>query len=515
MQIHLGSILLFITVWLFGLFQLYFIHDKRVQDKVATVTQSRAKTVQQHVDLARAIVDQMRQQMTANILLMQQNNFKHPARAYFKDYPELNAYGSDGLGPMIDGIPSTGASFTGVGSQSDVDEGTWREINAALALSLDLGRVVTDNPNFIWSYYTSKKQFMYIMPKVAVHDFHFHTELYQKPFWQPAIPENNPEAKIVISDLYDDGAGQGYMFTVSAPVMVDGHFRGVVSLDLGLAQLRAVLSHRELEGQSIIIDPVGQIVAAPFDFKLGQTLNSHKMILEGLETFVRDSDHQYYGLPILKKELYLVHQVTMGEKISLIVTSMLFHSSVLTFILLILYLVFWLRNTVEKVTELASHDSLTGLLNRRAIKEGCRIHFDFSDRNQSNISVLMIDIDYFKPVNDSYGHDVGDEAICMVADILDQYSRKTDLVARVGGEEFLIVLPSTALEDARRLADKIRKKVESVSFNERKLQVTVSLGCIQRQKGEAYDAVLKRVDQALYGAKHAGRNCVICQPNPN
>ena len=205
----------------------------------------------------------------------------------------------------------------------------------------------------------------------------------------------------------------------------------------------------------------------------------------------------------------------MGEKISLIVTSMLFHSSVLTFILLILYLVFWLRNTVEKVTELASHDSLTGLLNRRAIKEGCRIHFDFSDRNQSNISVLMIDIDYFKPVNDSYGHDVGDEAICMVADILDQYSRKTDLVARVGGEEFLIVLPSTALEDARRLADKIRKKVESVSFNERKLQVTVSLGCIQRQKGEAYDAVLKRVDQALYGAKHAGRNCVICQPNPN
>ena len=119
---------------------------------------------------------------------------------------------------------------------------------------------------------------MFIAPKVSFKDFHFDNALYARPFWQSAIPQYNPEHKIVLSKLYDDGVGQGRMVSVSAPVFVNKVFRGVVSLDVGITTLRMALSRESLDGTSLLFDEDGLYVASPNDFPSVQDKTYNDMI---------------------------------------------------------------------------------------------------------------------------------------------------------------------------------------------------------------------------------------------
>jgi len=173
------------------------------------------------------------------------------------------------------------------------------------------------------------------------------------------------------------------------------------------------------------------------------------------------------------------------------------------------YLLIRLRTAIARTTYLATHDSLTNLLNRRAMREHSRLVFDLTDRHGGPLSIIMLDIDYFKKVNDTYGHDVGDEAIRTVADILRKRLRKSDLCSRIGGEEFLILLFNTSHENAGDLAEQLRHAIETTPVHKAQLRITISLGYVQRHADESYEALVKRSDEALYRAKHAGRNCAV------
>lgn len=180
--------------------------------------------------------------------------------------------------------------------------------------------------------------------------------------------------------------------------------------------------------------------------------------------------------------------------------------------------VFIFRPMVNRIGKFANHlqqeanyDHLTGLLNRRSFGILVGKALALSVRHQHSLSTITFDIDHFKSVNDTYGHDVGDKAIQHVSDLIKNNTRVSDSVARFGGEEFVILLPETKQEDAVKLAEKIRLKIEEspLSIEKGVLEITVSAGVSQRQaEDKTFDDVLKRADTALYDAKNTGRNKV-------
>jgi diguanylate cyclase (GGDEF)-like protein len=160
----------------------------------------------------------------------------------------------------------------------------------------------------------------------------------------------------------------------------------------------------------------------------------------------------------------------------------------------------------RELENLASRDSLTNLLNRREITRVLDIELARAQRQKYPLSVLMLDFDYFKSINDNYGHQAGDAVLKASADSLVDCSRKTDFIGRIGGEEFVIVMPNTDYETALKLAERYRDRIEKTQSNN--IQFTCSIGVAELQPGERLENLMQRANQALYAAKNSGRNTV-------
>ena len=156
----------------------------------------------------------------------------------------------------------------------------------------------------------------------------------------------------------------------------------------------------------------------------------------------------------------------------------------------------------------ASHDRLTGLYNRWKFEEALNLETERARRYGTEFSLVMFDIDWFKEVNDTYGHDVGDAVLRKMAAVVGQQIRRTDILARWGGEEFMILLSETGLDHATRLAEATRIRVAQADFPGPG-RLTISLGVTEYLRGETISTLLKRVDNAMYQAKQRGRDCTV------
>jgi len=170
-----------------------------------------------------------------------------------------------------------------------------------------------------------------------------------------------------------------------------------------------------------------------------------------------------------------------------------------------------LRTTEDR--RQAMYDLLTGLFNRRAFDDLMHRELSLRDRHGHTLSMVMIDLDHFKSVNDTYGHHIGDAVLRDLADILRDVCRSSDLPCRWGGEEFACLLPQTDLENALKVAERLRAAVEGHSFPEVG-KVTASIGISQAGPEEDEESFCRRADEALYKAKKHGRNRVEAAPNP-
>ncbi len=172
------------------------------------------------------------------------------------------------------------------------------------------------------------------------------------------------------------------------------------------------------------------------------------------------------------------------------------------------------RYRAERVlSELAATDALTGLANRRVLDERLRLEWDRAQRSTEPLTVLMIDVDHFKAFNDRHGHQGGDEALRMVAQVIGTNIRRpADLAARYGGEEFAVVLPVTDAKGAMVIAEHIRSGVEHlprVAGSERPITVSIGMSTWDKRSRMSLEALLLSADQALYEAKHTGRNRIV------
>jgi len=167
---------------------------------------------------------------------------------------------------------------------------------------------------------------------------------------------------------------------------------------------------------------------------------------------------------------------------------------------------------IQTVLNYASRDFLTGLYNRRYFYKAMEEYMALLDENSEKFAVAMVDVDHFKKINDTYGHEVGDKAIVALADILQSSTHPSDLVARFGGEEFCIVLKNVDHQRAEQILEKIRKTIENFKLiinKETSLHFTVSIGALMHDFEEKLDDTIGEADMLLYKAKNNGRNQLI------
>jgi diguanylate cyclase (GGDEF)-like protein len=163
----------------------------------------------------------------------------------------------------------------------------------------------------------------------------------------------------------------------------------------------------------------------------------------------------------------------------------------------------------NKLVVVSETDELTGICNRRHIMSLLKRLILLQDAK--DIALIMFDIDHFKTINDTYGHSVGDDVIKRVSNVMEENIRRSDSIGRIGGEEFLIVLPNTPLDQAYKKADQLRESIENLQWSYENLKVCVSGGVYCNALDESLDRLMEKVDEQLYLAKNAGRNRV-CKP---
>jgi diguanylate cyclase (GGDEF)-like protein len=165
------------------------------------------------------------------------------------------------------------------------------------------------------------------------------------------------------------------------------------------------------------------------------------------------------------------------------------------------------RERTRELEQIANTDELTQIYNRRKFLEILEYEIQRNLRYQQSMSLLLCDIDHFKQINDNFGHDLGDSVLANFANCMRANLRKSDVYARWGGEEFILLLPHTPVGEAKIVAQKLCDMIPACSGSD-KIRLTASFGVAQLQNGESDDSLIQRADQALYKAKHNGRNCV-------
>lgn len=171
-----------------------------------------------------------------------------------------------------------------------------------------------------------------------------------------------------------------------------------------------------------------------------------------------------------------------------------------------------LEDANKRLTELAIKDDLTGAFNRRYFLAQASQHHSYQVRYKMPVSVMMLDIDHFKTVNDTYGHHAGDISLIEFANTCTNNLRDTDMFSRLGGEEFAISMPGLDLSHASQTAEKIRRIIEQLEIDTtggEAIKFTVSIGVVEMQQKESLESALSRADKALYTAKRNGRNRVV------
>ena len=162
-----------------------------------------------------------------------------------------------------------------------------------------------------------------------------------------------------------------------------------------------------------------------------------------------------------------------------------------------------------RLRRLSDTDDLTGLANRRKLIDRLDEELSLSNRHATPLSLMILDLDHFKSINDTWGHLKGDQVLRTLAKLCCETLREEDLVARLGGEEFALLLPLTSIGRCRALAQRLCERIAAHDFGLGPGGVTVSIGIAEHRIGETRDALIARADQSLYAAKHGGRNRVM------
>lgn len=349
--------------------------------------------------------------------------------------------------------------------------------------------------------------------------------------WFRAMATLAPPPQLRWSGVYQGAEKEGAMLTATTPILYNGYWYGALSMDFTQQRIASQLStmrRSALLGSVLLLDKAQQPVASldapdgkPLSEKARQRL--YAQIARQPQGTLR-LEQQFISWSRLKNvDGYLVNQQTLAQGLRQdLGRAMLFMLTMwLLFVLLLLLahqiivrLVRRLSQLSERLAWRASYDGLTRLLNRSAFFERFDAEVARCRALNAPLTVIQLDIDHFKAVNDTWGHQAGDQALIRVAAIISQTLREKDLAGRVGGEEFCVLLPETGLAEAQEVAERMRARLaaKTILVNaSHAFSVTLSAGVASSEERGDYQAtrLQAEADRRLYLAKRQGRNRVV------
>lgn len=289
--------------------------------------------------------------------------------------------------------------------------------------------------------------------------------------------------------------------------LLDYRYAAVVFLTVLFSAFLLMLTSPSIpieESVNLILDSADAAVCALLLFKVEELRRTRSKIF--LNIFIPMS------MLLVASSIDLVSQIKQIPEAFEFVEGILHN---IGFILFIFACVSWVNDQKEQSAELrhlAESDALTGISNRRSFLELSQNYLRSEDDNESCVSLLLLDIDHFKQINDTYGHQIGDKVLVDVANTVKQILRKQDYFARVGGEEFMVLLKDTEESTAQKVAEKIRSAIEGIEVvhHGSRVSCTISVGTTASKRKQAkFDDLFNQADKALYSAKAKGRNCVV------
>jgi len=263
-------------------------------------------------------------------------------------------------------------------------------------------------------------------------------------------------------------------------------------------------------GTTVLGESINSVLSDPDGRDCGLLATDASDLPISFTAKLRSNDHTYRCHLFATEEGFLL----FGERLSNTETETIERMSLMTNELAILTIELRKRNAAleqanETIRELTRIDPLTNLANRRHFAEVLDIAMAVARRHRQPLSLISLDLDRFKTVNDTYGHDMGDLVLKGIAGLLRDSCRTEDLPVRLGGEEFLILTPNTAVDEAYTLAERLRIRVAEAPLLPKGAKLTASFGVSQLLPQDSYFAFMKRADMALYEAKSGGRNKTV------
>ncbi len=391
-----------------------------------------------------------------------------------------------------------------------------------------------------WTYYTSLNEFISVRNAddtyVSSDEFKYSDDILEMEYITDGTYENHPNRKERYwSKPYIDLGGAGLIITASYPVDYKEEYVGNVSIDFIASKLSKNISNKY---PTYLLDNKGTIIATN-----NQSINidSELYLFDDVYNDVEFNDInaiKYKEVKYIKNSkviasnikgtpyvLYQVYPLNQNIKDTLIYTAPIIIALIMLVVVNIAHIINERIRTVERKQKeelknlekeqqqldyLASYDLLTNVYNRRGLYNQID---KIKKSNASNKScVMIVDIDYFKQVNDTYGHDIGDVVLSEVATLIKNTITRNDIVARYGGEEFIIILNKYTQEKGLIVAENLRKKIKDYKF-EKVNDVTISIGLTLCKNSNIKKVGLKNADDALYHAKKNGRNRVSYKKN--
>ena len=341
--------------------------------------------------------------------------------------------------------------------------------------------------------------------------------------WYFAFKKSTDISEINID--YNKFMGKSLIMFINHKIYDDDyHMVGATGVGLETSHINDMLKHfrQRYNFNVYFINELGKVVISEQGVnklqKISDILSLKKitpdLVSNEMKLFEYEQSGETYLLTkkyIPELDLYLVVEAKVGNFTQSVKEAFYFNIIVSLFITLIITLIvlFYVRSIHTKLNQLASNDVLTGLPNRRTFYSQLAHFLQLKKRHSNNLSVIFIDVDDFKKINDMHGHDIGDKVLIGIAKTLQSTLRESDCIARWGGEEFAILLLETQLKDAALIADQLRGNIEKDAYliKQTGQSTTISLGITQVSSDDDIDSLFKRVDAALYQAKEKGKNC--------
>lgn len=433
------------------------------------------------------------------------------------------------------------SNITGTGNLDFLNEPDNVKLREIYFLLLENDNFLTLNEiieSSYWVYYTSTNELFNIRNKeldyVTSKEFSYSDTIAEMPFVTGGTFENLPDRNTVFwTHPYFDLVAGSLMVTASYPVDYNGEYLGTISVDFLSSGLNNILDDRYT---TFLVDDSGTVISTNIDDFFGEELKEIEdlptsLSPEQLSNLESGKIHRIDNSQVISYNVkgtpYILYQVYTPKEFLIDALIDIIPIIGLLIVILIINMIYLksvksvseietvVNDLEEKHTELdllAKFDELTNVYNRRGLYSELDKLADENVINHSNF--IMLDIDHFKKINDTFGHDVGDVVLTELCTVITNTIHSSDILARYGGEEFVIVTKNKSLDETIRIAEDIRVAIEEYQFTIVN-NLTISLGVAKLYESINLEKCLKNADTALYEAKRSGRNMVCYFDNSN